>query len=138
MFYPRTRTHFSAGSRARPANAGTRNPRGLTRPAQDSSIYRVQTRAVMLWCVPQNLLLVGTGAVSSYVFVWGGRHAGWVCETGGCWQKLWTLTALCSRHAQYLLNFCIDRLNIHMAKPWLRLTKIFLSLWDERRWKTES
>jgi len=36
---PRTRTHSSAGSRTRPANAGTRNPRGLTRPAQDSNTY---------------------------------------------------------------------------------------------------
>jgi len=33
---PRTRTHNSAGFRIRPANEGTRNPHGLTRPAQDS------------------------------------------------------------------------------------------------------
>ena len=36
---PRTRTQSSVGSRTRPANAGTHNPRGLTRPAQDSSAY---------------------------------------------------------------------------------------------------
>jgi len=29
--------YSSAVSRTRPANAGTRNPRGLTRPAQDSN-----------------------------------------------------------------------------------------------------
>jgi len=41
---PRTRSKFNphshakqCGFRTRPANAGTRNPRGLTRPAQDSS-----------------------------------------------------------------------------------------------------
>jgi len=33
----RTRTHSSADSRTRPANAGTRNPRRSTRPAQDST-----------------------------------------------------------------------------------------------------
>jgi len=33
----RTRTQSSAGSRTRPANAGTRSPGGLTRPPQDSS-----------------------------------------------------------------------------------------------------
>jgi len=33
------RTQSSAGSRTRPANAGTRNPRGLSRPAQDSNTY---------------------------------------------------------------------------------------------------
>jgi len=38
---PRTRTESSAGSRTRPANAGTRNPRGLTRPAQDSSSHAI-------------------------------------------------------------------------------------------------
>jgi len=38
----RTRTQSSAGSRTRPANAGTCNPRGLTRPAQDSSVYSLQ------------------------------------------------------------------------------------------------
>jgi len=37
----RTRTQSSAGSYIRPANAGTRNPRGLTRPAQDSSVDAV-------------------------------------------------------------------------------------------------
>ena len=36
---PRTRTQSSAGSITHPANAGTRNPRGLTRPAQDSSVF---------------------------------------------------------------------------------------------------
>jgi len=36
---PRTRTQCSAGSRTRPANAGTCNPRGLTRPAEDSSTH---------------------------------------------------------------------------------------------------
>ena len=34
---PRTLKHSSAGSWTRPANAGTRNPRGLTRPVQDST-----------------------------------------------------------------------------------------------------
>ena len=33
----RSRTQGSAGSRTRPAYAGTQNPRGLTHPAQDSS-----------------------------------------------------------------------------------------------------
>ena len=33
------RTHSSAGSRPRPANAGTCNPCGLTRPAQDSNTH---------------------------------------------------------------------------------------------------
>jgi len=33
-----TRTHGSAGSRTRPASAGTCNPRGLSRSAQDSSV----------------------------------------------------------------------------------------------------
>jgi len=36
---PGTRTQSSAGSRTRSANAGTRNPRGLTRLAQDSSLH---------------------------------------------------------------------------------------------------
>jgi len=36
---PRTRTHSSAGSRTGPAYAGTRNPPGLTRPAQDYCLY---------------------------------------------------------------------------------------------------
>jgi len=36
---PRTHTQSSACSRTRPANVGTRNPRGLTRPAQDSNRY---------------------------------------------------------------------------------------------------
>jgi len=36
---PRTRTLSSAGSRTRPANADTRNPRRLTGPAQDSITY---------------------------------------------------------------------------------------------------
>jgi len=35
------RTKSSAGSRTRPANVGTRNPRGLTRPAQDSSVQYI-------------------------------------------------------------------------------------------------
>ena len=34
---PRTHTYNSVGSHTRPANAGTRNTRGLTRPTQDSS-----------------------------------------------------------------------------------------------------
>jgi len=40
---PRTRMQSSAGSPTRPLNAGTRNPRGLTRPSQDSksSTYHV-------------------------------------------------------------------------------------------------
>jgi len=36
---PRTRTQSNAGSR--PANAGTRNSRGLTRPAQDSTTNHI-------------------------------------------------------------------------------------------------
>jgi len=36
----RTRTQSSAGSRTRPTHAGTRNPRGLTRPAQDSKRHQ--------------------------------------------------------------------------------------------------
>jgi len=31
----------ASSTRARPADAGTRNPRGLTRPAQDSSCYSI-------------------------------------------------------------------------------------------------
>ena len=38
---PRTLTQSNAGSRSRPANAGTRNPCGLTRPAQDSISHTV-------------------------------------------------------------------------------------------------
>jgi len=34
----RTRTHISAGSCTHHTNVGTRNPSGLTRPAQDSSV----------------------------------------------------------------------------------------------------
>jgi len=41
---PRTGTHSSAGSRTSPANAGTRNPRGLTRPAQDSSPHKTNLK----------------------------------------------------------------------------------------------
>jgi len=38
---PPARTHISAGSRFRPANAGIRNHlRGLTRPAQDSNMFQ--------------------------------------------------------------------------------------------------
>jgi len=37
----RTRTQSSAGSRTRPANAGTRNPHGLTRSVQDSRSYHL-------------------------------------------------------------------------------------------------
>jgi len=47
----RTRTQSSAGSRTRPANAGTRNPRGLMSPAQDSirgTKLKVKTRAITL------------------------------------------------------------------------------------------
>ena len=40
---PAPAPHSSAGSRTLPANAGTRNPRGLTRPAQDSYIYSYTT-----------------------------------------------------------------------------------------------
>jgi len=40
-----TRTRNSAGARTRPANAGTRNPRGLTRPAQDFTTHGL----VYLW-----------------------------------------------------------------------------------------
>jgi len=35
----RTRTHVSMGYPTRPAGAGTRNPRRLTRHAQDSSMH---------------------------------------------------------------------------------------------------
>jgi len=38
-FLSRARPRNSAGSRNRPANAGTRNPRGLTSPAQDSNVH---------------------------------------------------------------------------------------------------
>jgi len=46
----RTRTQSSAGSRTRPANAGTRNPRGLTRSAQDSSTYSKHQRIPEFVC----------------------------------------------------------------------------------------
>ena len=36
----RNRTQSSADSRTRPANAGTRNQRGLTHLAQDCSVHR--------------------------------------------------------------------------------------------------
>ena len=38
-------THNSAGSRTRPAHARTRNPRGLTRPAQGSSWHNASKPA---------------------------------------------------------------------------------------------
>ena len=42
---PRTRTQSRAGSRTRRANVSTRNPHGLTRPAQDSTRYTTDARS---------------------------------------------------------------------------------------------
>jgi len=57
------RTHCSAGSRTRPANAGTRNPRWLTRPAQDYTVIHIRQLAknVPLTNVSTNIsLLMGS------------------------------------------------------------------------------
>jgi len=51
-----TRTHSSVGSRTRPVNAGTRNPRDVTRPAQDSNLYAGSCHLeICSFCV-QNML----------------------------------------------------------------------------------
>ena len=85
-----TRTQSSVGSRTRPANAGTHNPRGITRPAQDSSAYiknnlkhlkRRDLQFKMYGC--ENIWLEILGkcqkVVIGVVYTWaqlGGRHGG--------------------------------------------------------------
>jgi len=55
----RTRAHSSAGSRTRPANAGTRNPRGLTFPLAGLTLVRDCACAgrSLRMCVQQTILV---------------------------------------------------------------------------------
>jgi len=50
------RTQSSAGSRIHPANASTRNPHGLTRPAQNSSAHLTNEKFLIL--LPHTLLTI--------------------------------------------------------------------------------
>jgi len=96
----RTHTQSIAGFRTRPANAGTRNPRGLIRPAQDSSTMKSEVWVLFfrMWKIISLSHTIISSCIShTIISSWS-----WIVQ---CFLDYESLPTISSKFAKYFLLF---------------------------------